>query len=189
MKLICFWIAFITASIGGLSEAQTVLPVPATSVALATTKDSHQLNYLVLDLPAVMVPTGMRLEEAYLELYVDASNTRSTDSASTETVTLEVYPYGGTSKGKLDTTKIGTSAMKRTVHVGTNKPVRVYVTDFVAAGIANHAADRHLIVGSVSGDRSAVFDAKTLPGTANTKATLTVFFTRSENAVSGQDAE
>jgi hypothetical protein len=102
-------------------------------------------------------------------------------TTSEQTVTLEVYPYAGVTKSGIDPSKIGTSSMKRTVRVGMGKPVNVYVTDFVGAFIADPARSKRLIVGSVSGDRAAVFDAKVLPGTSNSKATLTVYFSRIEN--------
>jgi hypothetical protein len=76
------------------------------------------------------------------------------------------------------------SSMKRTVAVGSDRKVRIYVTDFVRRILADpKTANRSLIVGSVAGDRSARFDAKTLPGSSvGAKAVLTVHFRRIEEA-------
>lgn len=106
----------------------------------------------------------------------------NSQAVSKQTVTLEVYPYKGITKSGIDQSKIGTSSMKRTVLVGTGRAVKVYITDFVGAYIADPRTSRRLIVGSVSGARAGLFDAKTIPETSNTKATVTVYFSRLEEA-------
>jgi hypothetical protein len=52
--------------------------------------------------------------------------------------------------------------------------------------IADPSADRSLIVGSVTGERVGRFEAKAIPGAAGgAKATLTVYFSRIEEAKVG----
>jgi hypothetical protein len=139
--------------------------------------DPVQASYLVLDLPTFAAPKQTRLEEAYLTFFIDVSSTRDDETSRGKRVTLEVYPYGGTTNGKLDVARLGTSSMKRTVKVGPDRSVRVYVTDFLIRAMKSGVPNQRLIVGSVSGDRVGVFEAKALPGTADTRATLTLYFT------------
>jgi len=179
------WIVFLAAALAlqaGAVDAQTVLPIEVTQTSLATTKDATTIPYYVFDLPSVVVPEEMRLEEAYVEFYMDVTSTLS-DDVTGGAVTLEIYPFGGTTNGKLDVSKLGASSMKRTVAVGTNQRVRVYVTDFVQRSIADPNASRSLIVGSMAGQRIGRFDAKPVPGAASgSKAVLTVYFQRIEEA-------
>jgi hypothetical protein len=80
--------------------------------------------------------------------------------------------------------------MKRTVSIGTNRRVRVYVTDFLERLLADPMAARGLIAGSIAGDRVGRFSAKAVPGTAaGAKATLTVYFSRIEDTTVGQTSE
>lgn len=185
MNRIALFAAIILATGTGTVQAQTVIPIPVTQVALATTRDDTQLPYLTLEMPVVEIPKDMRLSDAYMEFYMDASSTRSEDGVG-ETVTLEMYTFGGATNGKLDVAGLGTSNMKRSVKVGVDRRVRLYVTDFVQQLILDPSAERRLIVGSIVGKRTARFEAKTLPGTSGTKATLTVVFSRIEDTSAGQ---
>lgn len=167
-------------------SAQTVLPLQVTPVSLATTTDATQVGYLIVELPVVEVPQDMRLGEAHIEFYMNVSTTRNAESPTNDLVTLEIYPYRGTTKGKLDVSSLGASSMKRTVRVGNGRPVRVYVTDFLAKAIADPTTERTLIVGAVSGKRSGRFDSLSLPGGSEAKAALTVIFSGIENTAAGQ---
>jgi hypothetical protein len=159
------------------SHAQTVIPIQATAVSLATAEDPAQSSYLVLDIPTLAVPKQMRLEEAYFSFFMDVSSTRDDATLLAKRVALEIYPYDGTTDGKLDVSHLGTSSMKRMVKVGSGRPVRVYVTDFLVRVMKSGMSNQRMIVGSVTGDRVGVFEAKALPGTPDTKATLTLCFT------------
>ena len=167
--------------ISHVAGAQTVMPLQVTAVSLATTTDATQVGYLIVELPVVDVPEDTRLGESYIEFYMNVSTTRNSDSPTHDLVTLEIYPYHGTTKGKLDVSSLGVSSMKRTVRVGNGRPVRVYVTDFLAKTIADPMAGRTLIVGAVAGKRSGRFDAQPLPGSSQSKATLTVQFSPIED--------
>jgi hypothetical protein len=171
----------------GTASAQTVISIQVTPVSLATTKDNTQVAYLTFDMPLVEIPREMRLSEAYVEFYMDATSTLSAKGVG-NTVTLEVYPFKGATNGKLDVSTLGSSSMKRTVRVGADRRIRLYVTDFVQQVIANPNADRRLIVGSIAGDRTARFDAKAVPGASGSKALLTVYFSRIEDTSTGQTA-
>jgi len=166
----------------GRAQSET-LPIAVSPLSLATTQDKTQVPYYVLDLPVPEVPADARLAEAYLEFYMDASSTLST-ALTNGAVTLEVFPFPRLQNGKLDVSNLGTSSMKRSVAIGNGRRVRVYVTEFVGRILADpKGANRSLIVGSVAGDRTARFDAKTVPGTNVTaKALLTVHFRRIEEA-------
>jgi len=172
--------------ISSVVGAQTVVPLQVTPVSLATTTDATQVGYLLVELPVIEVPQDMRLGESYIEFYMNVSTTREAESPTSDLVTLEIYPYRGTTKGKLDVSSLGTSSMKRTVRVGNSRPVRIYVTDLLAKAIADPAAGRTLIVGAVSGKRSGRFDSQPLPGGSEAKAALTVNFSPIENAAAGQ---
>jgi len=181
-------IALATALLGGMgtASAQTqVLPIAITEVSLATPEDATEVLYYVLELPELSVPVDARFAEAYLDFFMDATSTLPADLID-GVVTLEVYPFPGTTSGRLDTSKLGVSSMKRTVALGDSRRVRVYVTEFVRRIIAEPSADRSLIVGSVVGQRIARFAAKTIPGAAGAKATLTVQFSRIEDTTTGQ---
>ena len=183
-----FLILAALALVSNVANAQTVLPLQVTPVTLATTTDATQVGYLIVELPAVEVPVDMRLGESYIEFYLNVSSARNADTPTNDLVTLEIYAYRGTTKGKLDISRLGASSMKRTVRVGTGRPVRIYVTDFLAKTILEPTVDRRLIVGAISGDRTGRFDAQSLPDNAQAKASLTVYFSRIEDTSAGQSS-
>jgi hypothetical protein len=164
-----------------VGRAQTAIPLQLTTISLATTTDATQVGYLLIDMPKVEVPRDMRLDESYIEFFMDVSTTRNADSPTNELVSLEIYPFGGANAGRLDVSRLGSSSMKRTVRVGQSRPVRIYVTEFVARTIDDSAVDRRLIVGAVSGKRYGRFDARSLEN-SQAKAILTVTFSRIEEA-------
>jgi hypothetical protein len=168
--------------LAGASSAQTVTPVEVTQISLPTTKDETARTYFVVTLPTVEAPAGHLLGDAFLEFLLDAENVAD-ESAS---VTLEVYPFSGQAEGALDVSALGKTTMKRTVGIGANKLVRIYVTEFMEASIKNPNRSRSLLVGSMRGDRPGSFSAKTVPGASGQKAKLTIYFDRIEDTVTGQ---
>lgn len=182
MRNTSFLLAILIALAPARAKSQTVVPLSLTQASLATNTDATKRVYYVLELPAVEVPSGHTLGEAVINFLVDATNV-SNDSGA---VTFEIYPYAGDAKAALEVSALGKSSMKRTVSVGTNQRVMVYVTDFVQKTIDNPAASRKLIVGSMIGDRSGAFTAKTLPGAPGSKAELVLYFDRIEDTSTGQ---
>lgn len=164
--------------------AQTVVPVQVTQVSLETTDSKTALPYLVLEIPVVEIPKGLRLEEAVLEFQMDVARADA-EGAVGETATLEIYPFSGTTTAKLNVATLGSSSMKRTVNIGIDRRIRLYATDFVQKVIDNPNAERRLIVGSVAGNRSGRFTAKSVE-TGGSKALLTVYFSPIEEALPRQ---
>ena len=171
--------------LGTAAVAATVTPVEVTQVSLSTTNDETPRTYYVLTLPAVEVPAGHILGNSFLEFLMDAENVAD-ESAS---VTLEVYPFDGEAEGALDVPSLGRTTMKRTVGIGENRSVRVYVTEFLEESIKNPSRSRTLLVGSMMGSRAGSFAAKAVPGASGEKAKLTVYFDRIEDMITGQAVE
>jgi hypothetical protein len=162
-------------------HAQTqIVSLSTSSISLATTKDQAQVPYYLVAIPRISAPQGSTLDEAWIEFYMDVSSTEP-DSLTGGAVTLEVYRYTGLSNGKLDVGALEKSAMKRTVRIGDNQKIRVYVRDLCDHIIADGATDTQLIIGMVRGDRSGRFDSKSVPGApAGAKALLTLQYSRLE---------
>lgn len=155
-----------------------VAPLAVTRQLLGTTDDQAEMPYYVFELPTVEVPGGMALAEAYLTFLVDASSSVEPESIGGR-IPFEVYPEIGLANGRLDVSELGPALMTRTVPIGSNKTVRIYITDFVQRTIENPTMNRHMIAGSFVGQRIGSFEVRTLP-TVGASASLSVSFTRIE---------
>jgi hypothetical protein len=118
---------------------------------------------VVLEIPAVL--NNKELLKAFLEITVDVS-ARNTGDYVDDTPVLEVYRLTEDFDGVLDTNKIERSSpMRRNIRTGTDRKIRIDVTEAVKAFIANPSLNHGLILGSFTGSRDGLFDIKSSGGT------------------------
>lgn len=165
------------------SPEATVTPLTVTKQMLGTTDDSSERAYYSFELPSVTVPEGMVLAEAYVTFQMDVDSSLDPEITG-GAVTLELYPQLSMSDGKLDVSELPAPSMMRTVTIGDDRPVRMYVTNFVQNLLNNPESDRHLIAGCFKGDRIGLFEANTLESVA-ALASLSVIFSRVEAPPAG----
>jgi len=180
LKSILSAVLLLTMGASEVHGQTQVFSLGTSPISLATTKNQTEVPYYLVAMPKISVPQGSKLEEAWIEFYMDVSSTEP-DSLTGGVVTLELYRYTGLSNGKLDVGALEKSAMKRTVKIGDNKKIRVYVRDLCDRIIADGTTDTQLIVGMVRGDRSGRFESKSVPGApAGAKALLTLHYSKLE---------
>jgi len=171
-----------------LALAQTqVVELGSSQLTTIVPEDSTEGKVFVFAVPVPQAPAGARLMSALLELVVDASTVLPA-AAPSHTVTLEIAPLAGAlAEPSVEAEDLLPTTMKRSVPVGTNKPVRVDVTEFVRYVLAHPDENHGLAVGSLIGDRSGRFELKAV-GASGALATLTLHYLPLEKASVGQPA-
>lgn len=155
------------------SFAADIVSADLSETALATLEDSTLVDYNVVEFEMPELDGGRVLTAAYLEFYMDVSSTLA-DSLSQGLTTIEVALMPTLVNGKLDTGS-PPSIAQRTVRVGSNRTVRVYITDLLLEAIGELESPVVLLVGAITGGRYGRFEAQAVPGAAGgAKAVLTV---------------
>lgn len=150
-----FAITVVTLVLGGtaLAAVQTV-SVPAGAITERTTADGSTYYQIALDLP----PTVQSVRHAWLHLRLDVSST-SVDGFQDPAPMLEVYGLKGElsrdpSPEALEKTRL---PMSRPVAAGTNRLVKIDITEIVRAIVADPSTDYGVVVGSVTTASNGVF--------------------------------
>ena len=171
----------ISSILCGVAHGTMTTAVTVTETSLATLNDATEVDYVVVQVPIPELPASSEIVLAYLEFYMDASSTLE-EGTFDGFVTLEVFPYPELANGKLDAGELPSPVTKCTVPVGNDRPVRAYVTSALLKAIAESESEVGLLVGSVTGARTARFDAKAVPGApGGAKAVLKVFLCHEDN--------
>ena len=147
--------------------------VTVTEESYATVDDETEIVYNVVTFDIPGIPADDVLSEAYLEFVMDVSSTLA-DSLSDGTATLELATMPVLVGGKLSQANVTVSGT-RVVKVGTDRPVRIYITSVLRQAIVGNEADLTLLTGSISGGRRGRFEANAVPGApGGAKVTLTI---------------
>jgi len=144
-----------------LVGAQTqVVALGAAQLTTITPVDTTEGKVFVFAVSVPSAPTGARLMSAVLELVVDVSSSLPA-AARRNLATLEVAPLNGALSGPaVSEEDLRPTTMKRSVPIGTNRPVRVDVTEFVRYVLDNPEENYGIAVGSLEGSRSDRFELR-----------------------------
>ena len=109
---------------------------------------------------AVMIPEVLKekkLLAAILELTVDVSACE-VDGYLNDTPLLEVYALTGTMESGVDPEKFRTpSPMRRNVRIGSNRRVRIDITQAVRRFVSDPLSNHGLVIGSLTARREGLF--------------------------------
>ncbi len=165
-------LAFKSAS-ASITENATV-----TTASYATVRDEVRVEYSIINFRMPAIPDDKILSDVVLELYMDVASTLG-DTLSGGVATVEISVMPPLVDGKLPV--MSAIAASRVAKVGDNRPVRIYITSVVQEAITQRKSDLTLLVGSITGARRGRFATKTVPGTGNARATVTVHFRNKVN--------
>jgi hypothetical protein len=157
--------------------AQTqVVPIGAQAVQTIEPKDSTEGKTFLFTVSLPEAPPRAEFMSAVLELVVDAWSVLPAD-LSGGAVTLEIAPLARSwSGGALRAADLRATTMKRTVPVGSDRRVRIDVTEFVHYVQAHPTENYGLAVGSLCGSRSGRFDLEADGMGSGVTAKLTLYY-------------
>ena len=152
--------------------AQTqVVTLGAQELTTIVARDSTEGKVFLLSVSVPAAPEGAMLMSATMELVVDASNVLP-EGAPSRLVTLEIAPLDTTLSGPtVQAADLRHTAMKCAISPGTDRSVRVDVTEFVRYVLDNPEENYGLAIGSFVGDRLGRFELKSAGAQV---ATLTI---------------
>ncbi len=111
-----------------------------------------------VSLPPNMEPQD--LEEAYLELYVDAASSLDVTYSSGQAL-IEVYALSGSVGTEITPTKLVTETRTvRNVRLGEDRLVRINIGSAVRYLLNNREANHGLVIGSLTGGRNGLFELR-----------------------------
>ncbi len=157
--------------------AQTqVVAIGAEAVQTIEPEDSTEGKIFLVTVGLPEAPPRAEFMSAVLELVVDASSVLPAD-LSGGAVTLEMAPLAHSwSGGTLGTADLRATTMKRTVPVGSDRRVRIDVTEFVHHVQTHPTKDYGLAVGSLCGSRSGRFELEADGMGSGVSAKITLYY-------------
>jgi hypothetical protein len=154
--------ALLSALMCGICMGTEIVVADVTGTSLATLDDATEVDYNIVEFEMPELAEGRVLTAAFVELYMDVSSTLP-DSLTQGLATIEVAIMPALVGGKLDVSSDAIIA-KRTVRVGDDRLIRVYITDLLLDAGGQLESPVVLLVGAVTGGRYARFEANAVPG-------------------------
>ncbi len=174
-KAIVLMIYLVSASVLCRTALAARCTVALTSADLTAVvpEDTSLGNYYLAAVTVPEILDGKELLRATLELNVDVSAREVADYVN-DTPLLEVYTLTDNMGAELQPGKFRTpSPMRRNVRVGTDRHVRIDVTEAVREFIRNPSSNHGLVIGSLTNRREGLFTVRPVGGAA---ATITYYY-------------
>lgn len=176
------------AAAGPAAAGKRVIAISSSSLTTRLDNETNEVDYYVLDVPAVSGLQGKQIFGAVLELYADVSARTETlqvalpDSTDVEYIyqdeepVLEIYALPSSYQGSIDLQTLRENPVSQQgVLPGSGRRIRVDIGPLLARFIANPNLNHGLVLGSLSGRRTGIFEIDTDGHGAGTVAKLTIF--------------
>ena len=175
IRAIVFVFTILGATMTGNAKADRIaVKLTESDIKTITPADQSLGSYYVakIDLPLEIV--GKELLGGILEVAVDVG-ARNVGDYTNEAPMLEVYALTGDLGETLDPSKFKTpSPARRNVVAGSNRNVRINITEIVKDFIRNPSSNHGIVFGSLTNTRDGYFDLKASGGAL---ATITYLYT------------
>jgi hypothetical protein len=164
--------AAITTIVSGADAGRRVTDLSSSSLSTYAGRNGQGAYYTV----DASLPSGVtRVREAWLEVHVDASVDTlegfSDPAPLFEVFMLNASTAGGVSRETFVATR---HSMSRPVAVGSDRLVRIDVTEYAQTILADPSRNHGLVMGSVTGDRRGMFTIRSGTFGAGKPARITV---------------